>query len=160
MIRIQSFFLVLSFPLLLIIFSGCSHMPDAKIDKTNFSSDNKSTKLIIVNKTNILLFPFSNSINIAIDDKNLCNLDRNEYLEIGIEKGNHKLLLEHWDVVFIPSVHYLTIEKNLTILKAYSGVASTKYSFLNETESKVKEKYKKKICSNSEKSSQPITATD
>lgn len=122
------------------IVTGCaSQMPASNFN--NELNEQNSHKLILVNTTNLLLFPAVNSINVAVDGKMVGNIDRNEFIEIYLTKGKHELMLEHWDFKFWPTTHSLMVGNNPTTIKIYSGMVSTKYSYLELTEGEISKRY-------------------
>ncbi len=69
-------------------------------------------RVIFFNDSNDFFYALTGKIWIGLNNKKIGTINRNEYLEVILSKGNHELFLEHWDLFVFKSRHNIVFEKD------------------------------------------------
>jgi hypothetical protein len=101
--------------------------------------------MIIFNNSNIITS--TGPIEISIDGRHIAILKRREFVDVSIEYGKHELSIRHKELLinkYYQNDHSIEITTSDIAIEVYTGLASTKFKFVNELPKSFESKFIKK----------------
>jgi len=112
---------------------GCSVVPikssefDLPSQDINSPLEDNNYRIVFFNSSFILLYPFTATINIKLNQKHVATLKAGQYVQLYLSAGEYELYLDHWDVKTWKSDYKFAIDSDNTFVKVFTKMTSTDY---------------------------------
>jgi hypothetical protein len=103
---------------------------EAPSQSLEFARPAGKTRIVFFNDTNLLLWPASNKIVMALNDEVSPPLFSGEYLQVFVDAGGYVFRLRHWDVFTFTDEHQLTISGEQMYIKVFNKFTSTEFEIV------------------------------
>jgi len=104
------------------------------------------SRVVFYNDTSIPFFPTSNRIGIKLDDKGVAAPYAGEYVQMDVARGQHRLELSHFDVLYFSDEYILAIDDDRLFVRVYAAPLSTKFEVSREMPNAFRDRFPS--CSN------------
>lgn len=136
--------MIFSFLLILISCSTIKEMEAIQDSPLRGNVTDDMCRVVFFNDSHDLLYAMTGKIWIGLNNKKIGMINRNQYIEVNLSKGNYELFLEHWDLFVFKSRHNIVLEKDTNYVLVKTKPTSNDFKIIESKPDNFENRFNKK----------------